>query len=507
MTLNTHENQKGISHFSIVKILKKFTPNEIKEFEKLLNSPFYNNHSTIVLLFEELKKYYPEFSDKKITKEYLFQIVNKGKKYDDKVFRKYLSRISKLAEEYLNILQMRSEKDRKELNVLTQLSKRDLNEVYLRKVKEVEKLFEEDSKLDGDKFFLKHLFSVIKYDHETTGDNYTSKNEDLVDSYNNLVNYFLFFSSSLLNQMDSNQYSFKSTPSDNSFKIILDSSEIEEYIEDIKKSKTPGSEDRIFFLEIILNDMKMNSSVTGLAAFKNLKQLIYSHSEKLSEPMLYHVLQRMNVFCILESAKGNFDMNKDVFENYKMLLDNNLFNSDRTAPLSLLDLRLILSSALKNNEYDWTEKFISEKLYLLKEDLIINVRYYCNAILSFHKKNYPDALSHISKIKSESSPITKDIYILKAKIFYVLGHYDSALAVADSFRHYVTGSKLFSDFHKETVLNFLKYYKLILRLTIKPDRSKIQSLLSDLQNIKNTKEKKWMIEKTEELLTDNKLKT
>ncbi|MBK8553513.1 MAG: hypothetical protein IPL53_21590 [Ignavibacteria bacterium] len=163
--MNKTENQKGITHFTIVKILKKFSPKEINEFEKLLNSPFYNNHSTIVILFDELKKYYPEFSHKTITKEYLFNFVNKGKKYDDKLFRKYLSRINKLAEEYLNIIEIRSDKEKAELNILLQLSKRDLKDAYSRKLNEVEKSFEKDARMDGDKFLLKHQLSTIKYDH------------------------------------------------------------------------------------------------------------------------------------------------------------------------------------------------------------------------------------------------------------------------------------------------------------------------------------------------------
>lgn len=501
--MNNTRNQKGITHFTIVKILKSFSPKEINEFEKLLNSSFFNNHSTVATLFEELKKYYPDFSDKKVTKEYLFHIVNKGKKYDDKLLRKYLSRINKLAEEYLNILCLRSEKGRKELNILTQLSKRDINEVYSKKLKEVEKSFENEYKIDGDNFFLKHQFNTIRYNHEVSGKNIKSKNEDLVESYNNLVNYFLFFSSSLLNQLDSNQYSFSSSDSSNPFKIILDFNKIEEYIEEIKMFKTSENKDRIFFLEIILNDMKMNSSGYGLTAFQNLKALVYDNSAKLSDSMLYYLLQRMTVFCILESAKGNLDMNRDVFENYKMLLDKNLFNIEKTAGMTLLDFRLILSSALKNNEFVWVENFLNEKVNLIKEEFRINVRHHGNAMLSFYKKNYPDALAHISKIKSESSPITVDIYILKTKIFYALGHFDSAIAVADSFRHYITGDKFISDFHKNTLLNFLKYFKLILRLTVKPDKFKLKNLLEELQNLKNTKERKWMIEKTEELLSVN----
>ena len=501
MTLQTPNNNKGISHFTLIKILKNFSLKEVNEFEKLLNSPFYNNHSTLIKLYGELRKYYPGFSDVNVTKEYLFQVVNAGKKYDDKLFRKYLSRLSKLAELYLNILQTRLEKEKTDFNVLTQLSCRDLNEVYEKKLREVEKAFKKNDKIDADTYFLKHQLFTIKYNHETTGKHINSKNQYLIGSYDNMVNYFLFFTSSFISQVDSNQYSFNFDVKSYPLNLLLDSNSIEKFVMELKKIKTPENKERLYFMEIILNDMKMNSVENGLVAYRDLKNLVYKFPGRLSDTMLYYLLQRMNVFCILESIKGNNDMNREIFENYKMLLDNNLFNSYKTANLSLLDFRMILSSALKNNEFEWTENFLAEKIILLKEELRTNVRHYGNAVLSLYKKKYPDALTHISKIKSESSPITSDIYILKAKIFYLIGHFDSAVALADSFRHYITGNKHISDFHKITLLNFIKYYKSILRLTLKPDNSKLKKLLNEIKISINTKEKKWMTETTSGMLS------
>jgi hypothetical protein len=474
---------------------------EVNEFEKFLHSPFYNNHSTLVKLYGELKKHYPDFTDKNITKEYLYQVVNRGKKYDDKLFRKYLSRLSKLAEEYLNILQLRLERQNADINILKQLSGRDMQEVYEKKLKEVEKAIEKNYKIDDYTFFLKHQLFSIKYNHETTGKNIYSKNDYLIGSYDNMVNYFLFFTTSFINQVDTNQYSYNFDETEYSLNLLIDKNSIEKFVEELKKNKTPENKDRLIFLEIILNDMKMNSAENGLAAFRDLRNLVYKYPEKLSDSMHYYLLQRMNVFCMLESAKGNNDMNSEIFENYKMLLEKNLFNFDKTVNLSLLDFRMILSSALKNNEFEWTENFLAEKIILLKEELRTNVRHYGNAVLSLYKKKYPDALIHISKIKYESSPITIDIYILKAKIFYLLGHFDSAIALADSFRHYITGNKNLSDFHKITLLNFVKYYKSILRLTLKPDNSKLKILLNEIKISINTKEKKWMTETTSGLLS------
>ena len=60
----------------------------------------------------------------------MFSAVNGGNGYDDKLFRKYFSLINKLAEEYLNVLQIRKDNEKRELNILEQLSKHDLNDVF-----------------------------------------------------------------------------------------------------------------------------------------------------------------------------------------------------------------------------------------------------------------------------------------------------------------------------------------------------------------------------------------
>lgn len=215
-----------------MKILKRFSPEEINEFEKKLNSPFFNNHSTIIKLFVELKKFYPEFSDKILTKEYLFSVVNKGKKYDDKIFRKYLSRINKLAEEYLNIVQIRLEKNKRELNVLMQLSKRDLNEVYSRKLKDVEKSFSRET--DTESSLLKYLLCTVKDNHKSAQNIINSHSEDLVNSYNNLTDYYLFNTNSIINQINTDKISFNNQNETDKLPLLADKTRIEKYVKELK---------------------------------------------------------------------------------------------------------------------------------------------------------------------------------------------------------------------------------------------------------------------------------
>lgn len=500
MTLKKSESQKGISNFTIIKILKKFAPKEMSEFEKFINSPFYNNHSTVVKLFLELKKFYPEFSDNMLTKEYLFEIVNPGKKYDDSLFQKYLSRMNKLAEEYLSILELRNDKNDKELKILCQLSKRDLKDVYSRKLNEVEKNFNEILKIDEKFYLLKHKLSDIKYYDKARSNNQFPIRDDLIDSYNYLINYFLIISSSSINQLFSDKFTYKYSEVESTSGIFYNRSEIEKNVAGIIKQTPPDDKKRLLFLELILNDLKMNSGKNELNAFKNLRKIVFENSESLSNTLLLYYLKRMNVYCAVEIANGNYGLDKELFENYRFMLDKKLFLLDEIPDLRLVDYRLILIIAAKNNEIEWAEKFINESANLIKEESRNNIINFGYAILMFHKRNYSGSLDHISMIKHELLPITIDIYILKSKIFYELGFLDTAKSVSDSLRHFIKNNPVLSDILKNSLRSFYNYFNALLRLNENYNEIKLKKVLSEIEGINWIWNKLWLIEKTNELL-------
>lgn len=503
MTLNKQVISKGITHLTFIKILKTFTSKEMNDFEKFLNSPFHNNHSTLIKIFRELKKFYPQFEDTILTKEYLFNIVNKGKKFDDKLTRKYFSRLYKLAEEYLNILQVNSERGNREINVLLQLSYRDAADIYKKKLNETEKFFNKDHRIDVDNFLLKFKLGTVKYNNILQVSNKTSFHNEIADLYDNLVNFFIFNSSSVLNQLVTDKFSFKKSEIIHPVRIFFGLFNIDKYINNISKVIDSDNHDRLIFLELISSDLKLITAKSGIKEYRKLSSLIYKNKEKLSNSMLYYFLQRLNVFCMLENAKGKIDMSKEMFENYKILIEDNLFFLEGSRSLKLFDFRAILFSALKNKEYEWAEKFIYDNFNLVKGDSRKNIFHYSNSYISFYKKNYADSLEHISKLKNEFHPITVDIYILKAKIFFLLGHFDSALSLADSFRHFINGNKILADYHKETLMNFLKYFKAVVKLSLGSNKGKIKNFLSELESALHTRERKWMLEIAHELLIKN----
>lgn len=170
--------------------------------------------------------------------------------------------------------------------------------------------------------------------------------------------------------------------------------------------------------------------------------------------------------------------------------------------MDFLDFRAILRVAIKNKAYGWVESFIRKYLNYVTGDLKENLFNYANSLLSFYRNEPADSLGYISKIVSAPQPFQIDIYILKAKIFYVLGHYDSALSVTDSFRHFITSNSDFSDYHKQTIMNFLKHFNSMVRISRNKNVNKAQRLLEELELSTNTRERKWMIEMTNAMIAN-----
>ena len=58
--------------YSIIQILRTFTPEEVKSFTKFLRSPYFGGTNFILKFWEVLKKGYPDFEEKHIKKETVF---------------------------------------------------------------------------------------------------------------------------------------------------------------------------------------------------------------------------------------------------------------------------------------------------------------------------------------------------------------------------------------------------------------------------------------------------
>lgn len=115
-----------------IRLLKTFDPEEIKAFEGWLRSPWSNTNKNLIRLLVKLKKYYPEFTDRKLSKEKLFHQVLPDGKFSDRRMNNLLSEGYLAAERFL-IFQRFSQNDQLQQSLLIgEMQARDLNDWFVK---------------------------------------------------------------------------------------------------------------------------------------------------------------------------------------------------------------------------------------------------------------------------------------------------------------------------------------------------------------------------------------
>jgi hypothetical protein len=89
----------------LIALLKTFTKQEMKDFEKFISSPYFSPGRNLKPLFNVLKKYYPEFNSPNLTHEKIYRKLYPGKKYEKKksehVLQVLVSEMMSLAEKFV----------------------------------------------------------------------------------------------------------------------------------------------------------------------------------------------------------------------------------------------------------------------------------------------------------------------------------------------------------------------------------------------------------------------
>ncbi len=127
-----------MNNLKLINILRTFSKNEMKEFEKFISSPFFNRGRNYIPFFNQLKKFYPKFEDEKMTPEYIYSKIYPGKKYNKQIIWNMSSSVLAMCEDFLMYVSLRRDKFGRERQVAEEFLERRLSSYYKKKLNEME---------------------------------------------------------------------------------------------------------------------------------------------------------------------------------------------------------------------------------------------------------------------------------------------------------------------------------------------------------------------------------
>lgn len=474
-----------------ISILKTFSDDEFREFGQFVASPVFNTEKPVIKLFDQLKKYYPDFNADRVAREKVYKKLYPGKKYSDGVMRNLSSKLYKLCEEYLAFRGFKKDKYRVQFSLLRELSERKLPALYEKNYKELRKIVEEIGIRD-EEFFLKMFY--LEQDLVVHLKNQKSavflEEDNAQDIADNLSRFFLVAIIKLYAYMANEKkflydYDFKMTfldQIDEHLKINKDEYKDEPYIE---------------LFHNALNLFLHEKEETYLDLRKTLNKY-YSKLENIDRKNMYVVLAN---YCAERIRKGNIKYLREKFELYKEIIKRD-GQYEPGGFIHHIFYKRVVTNAIELGEIKWAENFIEK----YKDDVPVEYRdsnyFYCKALIEYGKKEYGKALEMLSKVQTEDISYKVEIRTLLLMIYYDTEQSDAFDSTVDSFRHLITNNRLISSVWQTRERNFVNFAKRMFDLKMKAgkkDGFNIKKLEDEINSSGTLQNRFWLQQKCREL--------
>jgi len=452
----------------LIQVLKTFSKKEIKQFREFTQSPFFNKNKFVISLLDVLIRFYPEFQDKKLDAKNVFKIIFPDEEYDYFKIRNLSSDLLAVSMEFLKIIFFQKNEHQNTLYLLEQLRDRDLDkmfqklfDVYYQKIK---------SNHVRDEFYYSNMADLKNelksfYSPKRPNSDFNLIQEHLDYELTHFLIKALDLYTIMLHEIKQNNYEFKLEMFD---EVLI-------YLEKNKDKIAPVL--KMFYLIIMLHKENDDRS------FYELKD----HGKKIFDSLGFYekymyflhmtgfCAERYNTDCSTDFMKEHFYLSKDNLETDTIVMGKIMY----------LDFVNHVKVAARVNEFDWAEKYITRFKDQLNEEKesTLNFSY---GYIEYMKGNRLKALELLSQTNFPNFIIKIQVKILILQISYEESFYDQAIAMIDSFRHFLARENSVRENYKESFYDYMRITGELIRLKTSVKK---KDLRSDLKRLKDATEK------------------
>jgi hypothetical protein len=493
---------------NIFDLLKEFSDKEIKKMESFLKSPYHNKNNKVILLFSEIRKYYPLFNSRNLTKEKLSKKVNPDIKYNDSTLRNLMSVLLKCIEEFLIMEELNKNKPEKRLMLSKSYLEKNQDILFEKNSKEISKLLETGGR-DSVYYYNKSLLDVQNLNFNLI--NKTQKSPKIILSNQEIrisyaVNVFIHYITELINtyiKIRINETKFNHGKKKNFLQILVEKTDLEQ-LSDLLKSES----NEYFIVELYSNLLLAYQNLNSGKNFKKYKDFFFKYINRLSRDEISYHYSMLISYCILsnslDDSKNNYDT--ELLKIYESFLKGKFYSDNKSNVIDEELYKNILRLAFRLKRFKWALTFItvySKYLHPGKKENIIKLSYaeyyfYLGSHLK-SKKILNESFEYIKEIREESFLLKYDVKSIYLMLYYDLQYDDSLINQINNYRKFLNRNKLVTKEKKANLNIFLNALEKLVTMREGNLRMNISDLKSESDKLKNNNYRNWLLEKSKEL--------
>jgi len=480
---------------ALIETIKTFSKQDIKEFGLFIQSPFFNTNQSVIKLYEQIKKLYPVFEEKHLDKNLLFEKAFGKIKYNDSFMRMTVFRCLELSKEFLIHRNLQNNHLMKETLLLDELNTRELNNLMMKSINELDKRINKQKFRDASAYLTKYRLEYFKNDIKSR-DTKTITYKDSLDKDLMLeqtsLNTFFFISSLKFFQYFLNQKSF-----------VVNAGGYPDFMNEVLEFLKLNSK---YLLVPVLNiyyNIVLMLITKNDKYFFDLKKILFENKNDIGYLEKCNLIATLRNYAQSKYNEGYLEFRSSMIDIIKFSIEKDILTpSEKGKYISEMRFMNIVWAGIQTKEFDWLEEFIRKFTNRLEPNKRQYVLAHSSASIEFGKGHYTEALEKLGK----SGPIKNVMYKTAIKqltlmIYYELHWYVPASDLLDAYRHFIRTDKLLPEMYLTKGNSFINYYNRLLKLNdnIENKVFEISQLISELESTSQT----WLLEKAQELVTSN----
>ncbi len=463
---------------------------ELNQFEKFINSPYFNQNQKLIRYYDYLKPYLKGKKYGDIQKQDIWEYIGTKEKYNDLKFRKYSSDLLRLFESYLG--QQIYEKNNLNIanNILENVSHKNILNLYNSVLGTAKRL--SDRHIDRNAEYYYYLFILEKNMFYLSTEFEKKTKKKLAHTQLNIAemseNLDVFYIAEKL-KLYSTLLTWKRI-----YKMDIElnfTNEIVNFIKSIDYEKYPPI---AIWYQIYLT---IKDSEKPQHYYK-LKAMIDKYINSFPTDEVEDIYDAALNYCIKRANTGANEFYEELLVLYKDMISNNIIL--KKGKMNPTRFRNIIYTATVANEFDWAENFIYEFEDKLDKKYKDNAVTFNLAQVNFARGNFNKVIEYLRDVEFDDM-----VYELRSKntlirTFYETKELSLLDSLLDSFNVLLNRKKrTIPDNRRKNYKSVIKFVKKLINVN-QYDKKKILKLKEEIENADNFPNKKWLIEKVNELL-------
>ncbi len=440
----------------LVQLIQSLSAVEKREMGKFLDSPFFNQRTDVVQLFQHL------CSNTSLTKTAVWAVTMEATPYDDSRMRLLMSYLLQLLEQYLAVKELQARPLEEQHLTALAYRRRSMRDAAQKNWRKLETNLEKQPLRN---LYYHELRFKLLWETQQAATSLDPTDTRLLSELATAANVLGTAKQLRVLCIQTAQQSVYAS---------ADSGWNDDWVQQVTEgplAQTPS-------VAAYLHCYNMLRHPTNDSHFQLLKNIILHQNSRFDADEMHGIYILAINYCVKKINSNTGTYTAELMDIYKEGLAQNYLLENGI--LSRFTYHNVVAAGISSGEYEWVRYFINHYRNNLEKQYREPAFSYNLARLEYAQRNFGFVLELLQKANYRDILLNLQAKTLLLKTYHELGELDSLDSHLDAMRNYVH-RKAALGYHRTNYLNIIKYMDKILRLN-RHDKAAVQHLRERIQN-------------------------